>query len=137
MTSTLTALVARLREAEIQPTAQELADALWLAGFAGPLTRPGPRAAEAVPPASGGPGVKPPDPLDGAAPGTAEHLSGQGVPGGSGTPGPGARADLFTPGPGAGSGRGAEGAHPPAGPDGVRVAAPAAATLPEPSALQR
>ncbi|MEV6552555.1 SAV_2336 N-terminal domain-related protein [Streptomyces sp. NPDC051597] len=138
VTSTLTALVARLREAEIQPTAQELADALWLAQFAGPLARPRPQVSEAVPPVAGGLGVKPPDPAEGAGPAPAEHLLDQGVPGGpTASPGYGDKTDLFTPGPGTGPGRDAEDAHPRAWSDGVRVAAPAAATLPEPLALQR
>ncbi|MFF1481848.1 SAV_2336 N-terminal domain-related protein [Streptomyces sp. NPDC058301] len=135
VSSTLTALVARLREAEIQPTAQELADALWLAGFAGPLARPRPQVADAVPPVAGGPGVKPPDPVDGAGPAPAERVPEQDAPGGSvGRPN-GGQAELFTPG----SGRGPDGdaAGTQAGPDGVRVAAPAAATLPEPLGLQR
>ncbi|WP_329401685.1 SAV_2336 N-terminal domain-related protein [Streptomyces melanogenes] len=134
VSSTLTALVARLREAEIQPTAQELADALWLAGFAGPLTRPRPQAPEAAPPVVGGPGVKPPDPVDGAGPPPAERVPDQGAPGGRTTPSyEGRQADLFTPGPGTGG----DGAGAPGGQDGMRVAAPAAATLPEPLALQR
>ncbi|GGP53424.1 SAV_2336 N-terminal domain-related protein [Streptomyces melanogenes] len=136
VSSTLTALVARLREAEIQPTAQELADALWLAGFAGPLTRPRPQVPDGVRPIASGPGVKPPDPVD-AGPAPAERVPEQGASGGPAVRPYEGRADLFTPGPGPGTGPGGEAGGLPGGSDGVRVAAPAAATLPEPLALQR
>ncbi|GAA0577851.1 SAV_2336 N-terminal domain-related protein [Streptomyces crystallinus] len=137
VSSTLTALVARLREAEIQPTAQELADALWLADFAGPLARPRPQVPEAVPPVAGGPGVKPPDPVEGVPPLPAEPDPGRPGHGGHPVRTYEGRADLFTPGPGAGHGPGGDGTGAPGAPDGVRVAAPVAATLPEPLALQR
>lgn len=133
VSSTLTALVARLREAEIQPTAQELADALWLAGFAGPLTRPRPQVPDAVRPVPSGPGVKPPDPVDDPAPAPVERVPEQAAPGAPAPRTYPGQADLFTPG----SGRGGEAGEAPGGSDGVRVAAPAAATLPEPLALQR
>ncbi|MFI1099152.1 SAV_2336 N-terminal domain-related protein [Streptomyces melanogenes] len=137
VSSTLTALVARLREAEIQPTAQELADALWLAGFAGPLTRPRPQVPDAVRPVHSGPGVKPPDPVDDAGPALTERVPDQGASGGPAVRTYEGRADLFTPGPGTGPGPGGDAGGAPGGSDGVRVAAPAAATLPEPQALQR
>ncbi|WP_371654669.1 MULTISPECIES: SAV_2336 N-terminal domain-related protein [unclassified Streptomyces] len=136
VSTTLTALVARLREAEIQPTAQELADALWLAGFAGPLARPRPQGPDAVRPVTGGPGVKPPDPVDGAGPAPAERVR-EHTPGGPVVRTYQGQADLFTPGPGTGPGPGGGAGGAPGGSDGVRVAAPAAATLPEPLALQR
>ncbi|PKV87809.1 SAV_2336 N-terminal domain-related protein [Streptomyces sp. TLI_146] len=137
VSSTLTALVARLREAEIQPTAQELADALWLAGFAGPLTRPRPQVPDAGRPVDSGPAVKPPDPVDDTGPATAERVPEQGGSGGPAVRPYEGRADLFTPGPGTGPGPGGDAGGAPDGSDGVRVAAPAAATLPEPLALQR
>ncbi|MFG2147803.1 SAV_2336 N-terminal domain-related protein [Streptomyces sp. NPDC048696] len=135
--TTLTALVARLREAEIQPTAQELADALWLADFAGPLARPPARASDPGPGGVGGPGVKPPGVGDGPDP-AEPRVPPQGV---SSVPAPrtyDGQADLFTPGPGAG--QRSTGGDTLGGAGGVEVApvaAPVAAALPEPLALQR
>ncbi|MQT04656.1 SAV_2336 N-terminal domain-related protein [Streptomyces jumonjinensis] len=62
----LTALIARLREAELQPTAGELADALWLARYVPPTApvaaRPGepPPAWTGEPPPAAGPEPFPP-----------------------------------------------------------------------------
>ncbi|MFD9795472.1 SAV_2336 N-terminal domain-related protein [Streptomyces sp. NPDC059070] len=139
VSATLTALVARLREAELQPTAQELADALWLADYASPAARPGPPVPQTQPRFTGGPGVKPPGDTETPPPdGPAPARSG---PGPAPTRTYEGQADLYTPGPGTrqDGGREADGRRtaPPGGPGGARVAAPAAATLPEPAALQR
>ncbi|MGP9018621.1 SAV_2336 N-terminal domain-related protein [Streptomyces sp. BR1] len=134
MSTTLTALVARLREAEIQPTAQELADALWLADFAGPIARPSSHEPGPAPGVVGGPGVKPPGAGDGP------ELTEPRVPpqGASSVPTPRTyegQADLFTPGPVAGRQQG--GGDTLGRVEVAPVAAPVAASLPEPLALQR
>ncbi|MET7711990.1 SAV_2336 N-terminal domain-related protein [Streptomyces sp. NPDC005407] len=116
----LTALVARLREAELKPTAEELADALWLsqhvpaaaarrpvpapAGTAGPQPADRPAVEVTEPPA--------PSPLRAGAP-------------------PRPRVDLYGPAQGesAPGGVPAEGMR--------RVPVPAAAALPDALALQR
>ncbi|MEU9606215.1 SAV_2336 N-terminal domain-related protein [Streptomyces sp. NPDC048057] len=67
----LTALVTRLREAELKPTAEEVADALWLARY---LPAPGPRppggdaTGRTAPSADGTPVRHPADPAPPAAP---------------------------------------------------------------------
>ncbi|MFI8433183.1 SAV_2336 N-terminal domain-related protein [Streptomyces sp. NPDC079020] len=118
----LTALVARLREAEFSTTAEEVADALWLARWVGPATWPdGPPA-----PAAAGPG--PGDPATGhiAAPDPVAPL----------VRGPAAPAEGFAAlrAPAA-DGEGADGTGTRQGGSPVRV--PTAPTLPDPLALQR
>ncbi|WP_405806150.1 SAV_2336 family protein [Streptomyces sp. NBC_00210] len=116
----LTALVARLREVELKPTAEELADALWLSRFVPPVAsrRPGPeRAGPVGPPPVDRPPVE-------AVPGHAPSLFPAGPP-------PRPRVGLFGP---AQSG-GVPGGVPATGMR--RVPVPAAAALPDPLALQR
>jgi tetratricopeptide (TPR) repeat protein len=116
----LTALVARLREAELKPTAEELADALWLARHvpAGASRTPG-----AAPAGPAGPHPAGPPPLE-----VAQTLAPSPVRTG---PQPRARVDLFVPA----QGQGAPGGVPDGGMRTVPV--PAAAALPDPLALQR
>ncbi|QKW09121.1 metallophosphoesterase [Streptomyces sp. NA04227] len=120
----LIALVARLREAELTPTAEELADALWLAarmsadgdsGGDGPVAAvpgrvPGPAAASS--------GDSPEQPSPPLVPAPEPRL----------TAPPAHRARLFVP-----MGTGGEGAAAP----GAPVPAPTAALLPDPLGLQR
>lgn len=118
----LTALVARLREADFSATAEEVADALWLARWVGPATWPDghPAAGAVAEPASGDPA----DPLtDGPEP-VAPRVPGPAAPAEG-------RAALRAP---AARGAGAEGA---AGRGGSPVRVPTAPTLPDPLALQR
>ncbi|MEV3989165.1 SAV_2336 N-terminal domain-related protein [Streptomyces sp. NPDC049837] len=124
----LTELVARLREADLGPTCEEVADALWLAQWVTPTGRSGSTGAgtepapHPPPPGPSGDAHPRPAPLPPAqpheeAPGGAprEGRAGLSAPGGSATPGD--------------SGDGADG--------GARVWVPTAATLPDPIALQR
>jgi tetratricopeptide (TPR) repeat protein len=116
----LTALVARMREADIPPSVEELADALWLARWL-----PAPERPSAAPVPTGPAGPRPPAGTgDGGLPATpttpyAAH----------GEPRPADRAGLFAPGPGDETAAGTPAMRP------VRV--PAAPALPEPLALQR
>jgi hypothetical protein len=116
----LTALVARLREAELKPTAEELADALWLSRHvpAAASRRPGPAPA----------GTAGPQPADRPAVDVTE----QPVPSPlrAGAP-PRPHVDLYGPA----QGEGAPGAVPAGGMR--RVPVPAAAALPDALALQR
>ncbi|MFI1963883.1 SAV_2336 N-terminal domain-related protein [Streptomyces pathocidini] len=121
----LAALVARLREAGLPPTSEELADAVWLARWTGP---PGgepvhARVAEA-------PDGRPAQPAPAAAPDTERVPEPRSAPPRFG-PAPPRQAELFAPEPGGGRGEAADGgaAFP------VRV--PAASALPDPQALQR
>ncbi|MFF8654699.1 SAV_2336 N-terminal domain-related protein [Streptomyces huasconensis] len=117
----LAALVARLRDAELDPTVRELADSLWLA-----------RQVAAGTGAEEGPTVEPPPP---ARPGGGAHDdAGLTHPHAPPAPAPrvppraAPRARLVVP---AGEGGDAERR------DGVPVQVPAAAVLPDPLALQR
>ncbi|MEU8570540.1 SAV_2336 N-terminal domain-related protein [Streptomyces pathocidini] len=121
----LAALVARLREAGLPPTSEELADAVWLARWTGP---PGgnpvhARVAEA-------PGGRPAQPAPAAAPDTDRVPEPRSAPPRFG-PAPPRQAELFAPEPGGVRGEADDGgaAFP------VRV--PAASALPDPQALQR
>ncbi|MGW1022993.1 SAV_2336 N-terminal domain-related protein [Streptomyces sp. NPDC002577] len=124
---TLTALVARLREADLPVTAEGVADALWLARWvspAAPGTAPAQRGGQAtpLPPASphavaesdaeDAPLPPRPDSPKGAGPASSEGRAGLSAPGGTGAPGTG---------------------------DGenAQVWVPTAATLPDPHVLQR
>ncbi|WP_369233413.1 SAV_2336 N-terminal domain-related protein [Streptomyces sp. R21] len=116
----LTALVARMREADIPPSVEELADALWLARWL-----PAPERPSAAPVPTGPAGPRPPT-------GTGDG----GLPAPPPTPyqphsesRPADRAGLFAPGPGDETAAGTPAMRP------VRV--PAAPALPEPLALQR
>lgn len=116
----LTALVARMRDADIEPGVEELADALWLARWLPPAqgqrTRP-----------RGTPGDSAPGPSD-ATPAVSPHAPhAPSLPAEDGAPAQADGARLFAPGPG-GDGTGTRTTP-------VRV--PAAPALPEPLALQR
>ncbi|MFF3453603.1 SAV_2336 N-terminal domain-related protein [Streptomyces sp. NPDC002730] len=116
----LTALVTRLREAELKPTAEELADALWLARF---VPAAAPRRPGAAPAGPAGPQPVNPAPVDVKE--TSAPLSFK--PG----PVPRTRIDLF----GSAQSEGAAGGVPDG--DLRRVPVPAAAVLPDTLALQR
>ncbi|MFF9621468.1 SAV_2336 N-terminal domain-related protein [Streptomyces griseosporeus] len=120
MSPALTALVARMRDADIEPGVEELADALWLARWLPPTPgqRTGPR---------GTPGDSAPGPAD-ATPAVSPHAPhAPSLPAEDGPPAQPDGARLFAPGPG-GDGTGTRTTP-------VRV--PAAPALPEPLALQR
>ncbi|MFI1395032.1 SAV_2336 N-terminal domain-related protein [Streptomyces sp. NPDC020681] len=119
MNPALAALVARLREAELKPTAEELADALWLAGHV-------PAAARRQDGAPAGPAL--PEPAD-----RPPAEAGQPPEESSFRPGPQPRPRLDLYGPAQADGV-------PGGiPDGGtrRVPVPAPAALPDTLALQR
>ncbi|MFC8919029.1 SAV_2336 N-terminal domain-related protein [Streptomyces sp. NPDC057116] len=124
----LTELVARLREADLAPTCEEVADAVWLARWVTPAGPSGSTAKApappARPPAPGPPGgarthpaPAPPAPPAGTGPAGAPHE---------------ARAGLSAPG-----GTGTHGDRDGGRDRGARVWVPTAATLPDPIALQR
>ncbi|MGP3951919.1 SAV_2336 N-terminal domain-related protein [Streptomyces sp. 7N604] len=129
---TLTALVARLREAGIEPTAEELADALWLATLASPdrgAAGGRPESAAAADPAAQ------PASEDTASGANEPPAAAQPEPVDARRPGSRRRAELFARPPhrdrgGGDSGDGSEGGTLP-----VRV--PVAAALPDPGSLQR
>ncbi|MFF8844629.1 SAV_2336 N-terminal domain-related protein [Streptomyces sp. NPDC015127] len=117
----LTALVARLREADLGPTAEEVADALWLARWVGPAPWPGGR-------------IEPPEPPAGtpADPHAHEPPPAPSGPGSTAAAPSEGRAGLRTPH--------TEGHGPAGGADrrgGSPVRVPTAPTLPHPLALQR
>ncbi|MER5464519.1 SAV_2336 N-terminal domain-related protein [Streptomyces sp. NPDC002668] len=116
----LTALVTRLREAELKPTAEELADALWLSRFVPAAASRDPGAAPTGP---AGPQPVNPAPVDVAKTSAPSSFT----PG----PVPRTRIDLFGPAQSGGAAGGV--------PDGGlrRVPVPAAAVLPDALALQR
>ncbi|MCX4503127.1 SAV_2336 N-terminal domain-related protein [Streptomyces anulatus] len=120
--SALTALIARLREAGVDAGAEEVADALWLARWTGPVrSRPEPWA-----------GPERDAPESPAAPRSGSRLpETPPVPPPAADPAPVGRAVLHVPDDRRGSGdlrQGVPGAY-------VRV--PTASTLPDPLALQR
>ncbi|MGV9313042.1 SAV_2336 N-terminal domain-related protein [Streptomyces sp. NPDC003691] len=121
----LTGLVARLREAELRPGAEELADALWLARYvpgAGP-----PAAADAPAPPGTGPGGTSRAPSGPAARPPAAPGPGHGDPGTA----PGQRIGLYGPAqPEAGYGTAADRRM-------RTVPVPAPVALPDASALER
>ncbi|MFH8290968.1 SAV_2336 N-terminal domain-related protein [Streptomyces sp. NPDC018059] len=116
----LAALVARLRDAELDPTVQELADSLWLARqvTAGTVAEESPAVGPPPPARSGGARDDAGRPRPHTPPTSAPRVAPQAAP----------RARLVVP---AGEGGGAERR------DGVPVQVPAAAVLPDPLALQR
>ncbi|MFI1222277.1 MULTISPECIES: SAV_2336 N-terminal domain-related protein [unclassified Streptomyces] len=120
---TLTALVTRLREAGLDATAEEVADALWLARWAQPSPRrpeewPGPEGhapdGPALPPDEGRPTAPPPAPPPASDAPPAERAALHVPAGGGGSPGDVRR-----------------------GVSGTSVRVPTASTLPDPLALQR
>ncbi|WP_328668322.1 SAV_2336 family protein [Streptomyces sp. NBC_00322] len=116
----LTALVARLREAELKPTAEELADALWLSRHVPPAPS---RPPGAIP--EGQSGTRPADrpPVEAAQPPAPSPFRAG--------PTPGPRIDLYGPAQ-------TEGVPAGVSPAGMRrVPVPAAAALPDAPALQR
>ncbi|NUL06437.1 metallophosphoesterase [Streptomyces lunaelactis] len=116
----LTALVARLREAELKPTAEELADALWLSRF---VPAAASRRAGAEPPGFVGPKSADPSPagsMEAPAPSSLRPRPAQHT-----------RIELFGPAQ-------TDGAPGGVSDSGLRtVPVPAAAALPDPLALQR
>lgn len=132
----LTELVARLRAADLGPTCEEVADALWLAQWVTPAGRSrttdaaGGGAAEGA--AEGAPHFPAPGPSGDARPRPAPLPPAQphgAAPGGAPREG---RAGLSAPG-----GAGTRGDSGDGGDGGARVWVPTAATLPDPIALQR
>ncbi|MEE1757254.1 SAV_2336 N-terminal domain-related protein [Streptomyces sp. SP18CS02] len=116
----LTELVARLREAELGPTAEEVADALWLAQWVTP----------AGPPVSAHhTGAALPDPLPGPSGADGPPQPPPRRPGPRGGPAREGRAGLSAPGCAGAQGEAAD--------SDARVWVPTADTLPDPQALQR
>ncbi|MEW1545240.1 SAV_2336 N-terminal domain-related protein [Streptomyces tsukubensis] len=90
-TAAIAALVARLREAELRPGAEELADALWLARYV-PAAEPRPAADTPAAPGTG-PGATPRTPSGPAAHPPPPPAAGHGDP----APAPGQRLGLYGP----------------------------------------